>query len=43
VFVDFLAGIYGPTPYWDEGLDLDGSSRLALKKTPLKAEEPAEA
>ena len=43
VFVDFLAGIYSPTPYWDEGLDLDGKSRVALKKTLLKAEEPAEA
>ncbi|HEV2558277.1 MAG TPA: LysR family transcriptional regulator [Microvirga sp.] len=21
-FVDFLQGLYGPTPYWDEGLDL---------------------
>ena len=42
MFVDFLAGIYSPVPYWDEGLDLDGASRLALKKTPLKAEEPAE-
>jgi DNA-binding transcriptional LysR family regulator len=21
-FVDFLADLYGPTPYWDEGLDL---------------------
>jgi DNA-binding transcriptional LysR family regulator len=42
VFVDFLAGIYSPDPYWDEGLDLDGSSRQALKKTLLKEEEPAE-
>jgi DNA-binding transcriptional LysR family regulator len=42
VFIDFLADIYGPTPYWDEGLDLDGASRLApQKKTLLKAEEPA--
>ncbi|HWJ19271.1 MAG TPA: LysR family transcriptional regulator [Geobacterales bacterium] len=41
VFVDFLADIYGPAPYWDEGLDLDGASRLAPKKTLLKAEEPA--
>ena len=43
VFIDFLADIYGPTPYWDEGLDLDSGSRLALKKNFLKAEEPAEA
>jgi hypothetical protein len=21
LFVDYLAGIYGPTPYWDEGLE----------------------
>lgn len=21
VFIDFLAGLYGPSPYWDEGLD----------------------
>lgn len=40
VFVDFLAGIYGPAPYWDEGLDLDPAPRLAPKKTLLKAEEP---
>ncbi len=44
VFVDFLAGIYGPAPYWDEGLDLDGALRSASKKTVhMKAEEPAEA
>ena len=43
VFVEFLAGIYSPAPYWDEGLNLDGESRVALKKTLLKAEEPAEA
>jgi DNA-binding transcriptional LysR family regulator len=43
VFVEFLAGIYSHTPYWDEGLDLDASMRLALKKNPLKTEEPAEA
>ena len=42
VFVDFLAGIYGPAPYWDEGLDFDPAPRLAPKKTLLKAEEPAE-
>ncbi len=41
VFVDFLADIYGPTPYWDEGLDLDSQARPTLKKTLLKAEEPA--
>ncbi len=23
VFIDFLAAIYGQTPYWDEGLDLE--------------------
>lgn len=40
VFVDFLAGIYGPAPYWDEGLDLDPAPRLPPKKTLLKAEEP---
>jgi DNA-binding transcriptional LysR family regulator len=22
VFVDFLAGMFGPEPYWDKGLDL---------------------
>ncbi|CEJ15547.1 LysR family transcriptional regulator [Phreatobacter sp. AB_2022a] len=22
VFIDWLAGLYGPVPYWDEGLDL---------------------
>ena len=43
VFVDFLADIYGPTPYWDDGLVLDSAPRLALKKALLKAEEPAEA
>ena len=21
VFIDFLAGLYGPSPYWDAGLD----------------------
>ncbi len=41
VFVDFLAGIYSPTPYWDEGLDLDFAPRLVPKKALLKAEEPA--
>jgi len=24
VFVDFLLGLYGSTPYWDRGLDLPG-------------------
>jgi len=44
VFVDFLADIYGPTPYWDEGLDLDAARWLAPKKGALlKAEEAAEA
>jgi DNA-binding transcriptional LysR family regulator len=44
VFVDFLADIYGPTPYWDEGLDLDAARWLAPKKGALlKTEEAAEA
>ncbi len=43
VFVDFLADIYGPTPYWDDGLVLDSSPRLPPKKALLKTEEPAEA
>jgi len=43
VFVDFLADIYGPTPYWDDGLVLDSAPRLPPKKASLKAEEPAEA
>ena len=33
VFVDFLAGIYGPAPYWDEGLDLDPAA-IGSKKNP---------
>ncbi len=42
VFVDFLAATYGPTPYWDEGLDL--TPRSAAKKTALQqAEATAEA
>ena len=32
VFVDFLAGIYGPTPYWDEALDLDSRRDRLPKK-----------
>jgi DNA-binding transcriptional LysR family regulator len=43
VFVDFLADIYGPTPYWDDGLVLDPPPRLPPKKALLKADEPAEA
>ncbi|MGO9172604.1 MAG: LysR family transcriptional regulator [Rhodomicrobium sp.] len=31
VFVDFLAAAYGPSPYWDEGLDLP--VRPLIKKT----------
>jgi DNA-binding transcriptional LysR family regulator len=31
VFVEFLLATYGPTPYWDEGLDL--SSRSQQKRT----------
>ena len=34
VFVDFLAGIYGPAPYWDEGLDLDPCAAIGSKKNP---------
>ncbi len=41
VFIDFLAGIYGQTPYWDEGLDL---GRAALKKQiPLQQHETTRA
>ena len=40
VFVDFLADLYGPAPYWDEGLDLSGVTRVALKKTLLNGGEP---
>lgn len=44
VFVDFLADIYGPAPYWDEGLDLDALPKSASKKGALlKAREHAEA
>jgi DNA-binding transcriptional LysR family regulator len=42
VFVDFLAGIYGPNPYWDEGLDLHGTGRGGgQKKAAVQAEEIA--
>ncbi len=27
VFIDFLAALYGPEPYWDEGLDIPGVAR----------------
>ncbi len=37
VFVDFLASLYGPNPYWDEGLDLNGAARQ--KKASLQTEE----
>jgi DNA-binding transcriptional LysR family regulator len=31
VFVDFLAGRFGPEPYWDAGLDLPAAPALAVK------------
>jgi DNA-binding transcriptional LysR family regulator len=29
VFIDFLSSLYGPEPYWDAGLMLDGSAIAA--------------
>jgi DNA-binding transcriptional LysR family regulator len=36
VFVDFLAQLYGPEPYWDRGLNL-GSAPRVVKKPVLRA------
>lgn len=36
VFVDFLAQLYGPEPYWDRGLNIGNAQRL-LKKPVLRA------
>jgi len=41
VFVDFLASIYGPAPYWDEGLELGG--RPARKTSAVNVQAAAEA
>jgi DNA-binding transcriptional LysR family regulator len=41
VFVDFLAATYGPTPYWDEGLDLT-LPRSGQKKSAHVADAMAE-
>ncbi len=45
VFVDFLVSAYGPTPYWDEGLDLTPPSARSAQKKPatIQAEATAEA
>jgi DNA-binding transcriptional LysR family regulator len=40
VFVEFLEAAYGPTPYWDEGLDLP--ARSAAKGTPQLSKAVAE-
>ncbi len=34
VFIEFLAELYGPEPYWDKGLDL---AKLAPKRAAPKA------
>lgn len=42
VFVDFLSDIYGPEPYWDEGLEfLEKPSRKKLAKPDQRAAVPA--
>jgi hypothetical protein len=34
VFIEFLAELYGPEPYWDKGLDL---AKLTPKRAAPKA------
>jgi DNA-binding transcriptional LysR family regulator len=42
VFIEFLAALYGPEPYWDKGLDPMELSRTASKALAAKAgAEPA--
>jgi hypothetical protein len=36
VFVDFLAQLYGPDPYWDRGLNTS-YMQAAMKKPVLRA------
>jgi DNA-binding transcriptional LysR family regulator len=38
VLIEFLAGLYGPAPYWDKDLDLDkiSSPRLAARSVPRR-------
>ena len=36
-FVDFLAHQFGPTPYWDRGLDLEALYRPVLVPEPMRA------
>lgn len=37
LFVDFLAHQFGPTPYWDRGLDLEALYRPVLVPEPMRA------
>ncbi len=43
IFIDFLAGVYGLTPYWDEGLEIAAAPRPILKKASLTHPEVTEA
>jgi DNA-binding transcriptional LysR family regulator len=42
VFIDFLASMYGQTPYWDEGLEVT-ASKSTVKKTSITCPEVTEA
>jgi len=37
VFIEFLANLYGPEPYWDKGLDLTELGRAAHRRAGPKA------
>jgi DNA-binding transcriptional LysR family regulator len=37
LFIDYLAQQFGPTPYWDRGLDLDGDRRHIVAIDPMRA------
>ena len=32
VFIEFLAELYGPQPYWDKGLDLAKLTKSAARR-----------
>lgn len=37
LFIDYLAQQFGPTPYWDRGLDLEGERRHIAAIEPMRA------